>query len=80
MTEESVFIAARGNGGRRDIYHTDKNCRLLEQANTIHEWPLRSLNDRRRLCRICAGGDTNPGASGEGHIQSLRAAAKEGPS
>lgn len=75
---DGVWIP-RNDFGRHEVYHTDKNCPHLTRANKSSKVPLKTLFDDAQECSFCKGdGSTNPSGSGEGHYESLVAAAKGG--
>lgn len=62
---KTVYVVVNGNVGIEDSpYHTDENCRFLEQAKTYRERDLDQIPHRRE-CRECAG-EWNPYAGDDG--------------
>lgn len=51
---QTVYYAAHRNGGRFETYHTDKDCRLLQNARNIQSTELHKFVDREQ-CDLCAG-------------------------
>lgn len=69
-SEQAVFVSAQRSGGPTDTYHTDRDCRVLQQARTIHSYPRSHLDDRRDECTVCQGNDgARPGVDQDWSFQ-----------
>lgn len=76
----SKMVYVRSNRGTaRRVYHTNRNCKHLQQATEVYEKALDSLPDSIDECRVCSGEADASGGSRD-HLASLKAAAKEGES
>ncbi|WP_323190431.1 hypothetical protein [Halostella sp. PRR32] len=75
---EMVYVTARKYDAKRP-FHTDPDCHHLEKAVSIRSVPRETLNDSYKECDHCAGEIDKPAGVGEGHLDSLKAAAEDGP-
>jgi hypothetical protein len=76
---ETVWVPQARQGGGYRVYHTDRDCPRLEQADRVREKTTKTIPHRLRECKDCAGdvAEYDRGDS-EGHLQSLEEAAKSG--
>jgi hypothetical protein len=76
---ETVWVPQARQGGGYRVYHTDRDCPRLEQADRVREKTTRTIPHRLRECKDCAGdiAEYDRGDS-EGHLQSLEEAAQSG--
>ena len=51
-----VYVAARRNGGSHPKLHTDRDCRTLQDADTVSKKDRSVYPDDTEICKICAGG------------------------
>ena len=72
---DRYWIAGQGNGGTCDVYHTDRDCPMLQRADTIHEWEIVAIKDNRKHCQVCAGEVEQP-EQDYSYIKSLKEAAE----
>lgn len=84
-----VLIAQTSkNGGRDRVYHTESDCSYLQQVpssqlargpsgpNVRRLSTLRDSDHEWTECYYCQGGPARGGGTGEGHYESLLAAAQ----
>lgn len=67
---------ALGRSGQRRKVHPDPDCRHLDQARGVREATESEL-EAFQVCGTCSGVYV-PQGSGEGHLESLKAAASQG--
>jgi hypothetical protein len=77
MTEPETVFVSTARGGYSNIYHTDRDCRLLGRAHDVRERSLDQVSDRRE-CKLCAGDVASRGTHEQdhSHFQALQAAAE----
>lgn len=78
MTNDTVFVATLTGGRRSKRYHTDPECRYLNDARNAHTVSRETLPDGTEECRWCQGERAfTPDGGSRAHLESLKAAAEE---
>jgi hypothetical protein len=75
---EMVYVTTRKYDAKKP-FHTDPDCHHLEKAVSDRSVPREALNDGYKECDHCAGEIDKPAGVGEGHLDSLKTAAEDGP-
>lgn len=66
--DETIYLAVTTSGGYTGIYHTDPDCRAIENSRSISEKTRAVIYDHFRECQVCqgescGGGSTTPHAT-----------------
>jgi len=75
--DEHVYMTSGNRRCRESRWHSDADCPRLGLAKDVRAWPKETTVDRYPQCQVCATDGQTGGASGKGHLASLKEAAAD---
>lgn len=72
----TVLLPAYRGGGKREVYHTDKNCPRLQRADGSREADRDVVEDVLDQCDYCAGEAPTNDSPDWGPFRALKEAAE----